>query len=219
MNDLLPIACGAGLRDGLNPCIFMACAVFIAGGFWLKKNSLRVGFLYFIFALSYAAGTLIFNFGPAQILVFQKSFIFAAKVLYFVLGAGSFILGVLFLKDWFSLNGGLPSENLTDEKIKSFTASSFPVRLMIIILALVFSAFATLWPINNYMMLLGNEALLKGQWQMIMPILLGYVFISMWPLWFVWSFLSIRNLRPSLLKIVCSAVFFTASSVMILIFK
>ena len=30
MNDLLAIAYGAGLKDGLNPCIFMTCAIVIA---------------------------------------------------------------------------------------------------------------------------------------------------------------------------------------------
>ncbi len=62
--------------------------------------------------------------------------------------------------------------------------------LMTVILAVVLSALATLWPINYYIMLLGNEAIIKGQWQIVMPLLVGYIVISMWPLWFVWAFLS-----------------------------
>ena len=37
MKDLWVIASGAGFQDGLNPCIFMTCAVFIAGGYGWKK--------------------------------------------------------------------------------------------------------------------------------------------------------------------------------------
>ncbi len=219
MNDLWIIASGAGLRDGLNPCIFMTCAVFISHGLWLRSNSLRMGWLRIIFALVYASSFLEFNFGPAQIFVFQKNFIFTAKIFYFVLGVWAFILGVLFFKDWFLMRRGLPAEDPTDEKIKPFAGRGLAVHLTTVILSLVLSALATLWPINNYIMLLGNEVFLKGQWQTVMPLLAGYVFFSMWPLWFVWAFLSVKNLRPSLLKILCAAIFFTASSSMILIFK
>ena len=87
MNGLGTIACGAGLQDSLNPCIFMTCAVFIIHGLWLKKRSLKSGWLRIIFALVYASSFLEFNFGPAQIFLFHKNFIFTAKILYFVLGA------------------------------------------------------------------------------------------------------------------------------------
>lgn len=219
MDNLWTIAGGAGLRDGLNPCIFMTCAVFIAHGFWLKKNSLRIGWLRIIFGLAYAAGALGFNFGPAQIFIFQKNFIFAAKIIYFVLGVCAFVSGILFFKDWFLTRGKLTAEDLTDEKAKPFAPSGLAVYLTTVILGLVLSALAALWPINNYIMLLGNEAILKGQWQTVMPFLAGYVFSSMWPLWFVWATLSIKNLRPSLLKIICASIFFTASSCVIFIFK
>ncbi len=219
MNNLGTIAYGAGLQDGLNPCIFMTCAVFIAYGLWLKKNSLGIGWWRIIFGLAYAAGTLEFNFGPAQIFIFQKNFIFAAKIIYFILGVCAFILGILFFKDWFLMRRGLSAGNLTDDKIKPFAGSGLAVYLMAVILGLALSALATVWPINNYIMLLGNETILKGQWQTVMPLLAGYVFFSMWPLWFVWAFLSIKNLRPSLLKIFYASIFFTASSCVIFIFK
>jgi len=211
MNDLLAIACGAGLQDGLNPCIFMTCAVFIKVVIPAKAgihNFSWMAWQRIVFVLVYASSFLEFNFGPAQIFILRKEFIFAAKILYFV-------LGILFLKDWFLIRRGLSAKNLTDEKIKPFVGAP----LMTIILGLGLSALATLWPVNNYVMLLGNEAFLKGQWQAVMPLLAGYVFFSMWPLWFVWAFLGIKNLRPSLLKILCASIFFTASSCMIFIFK
>ena len=114
MNDLWTIACGAGLQDGLNPCIFMTCAVFIIHGLWLKRSSLQSGWLRIIFVLAYAVSVLDFNFGPAQIFVFQKNFIFAAKILYFVLGVWAFVLGVLFLKDWVLLRRGAPAKDGSD---------------------------------------------------------------------------------------------------------
>jgi hypothetical protein len=220
MNDLDAIVYGTGLRDGLNPCIFMTCAVFIIHGLWLKKRSYKSGWLRIIFGLVYALSFLEFNFGPVQIFLFNKNFIFAAKFFYFVLSIWAFFIGILFLKDWFLMRRGQTADLQADEKIKSFVGSpSLAVLMTTVILGLLLSALATLWPINNYIMLLGNEAFIKGQWQMVMPMLLGYVFTSMWPLWFVWAISSIKNLRPSLLKIFCSAIFFTASSCIIFIFK
>jgi len=212
MNDLLFIALGAGLQDGLNPCIFMTCAVFIL-------NFSQIAWSRIIFVLVYALSFLEFNFGPAQVFTFQKNFIFTAKILYFVLGIWTFISGVLFFKDWFLMHHGLSAKDLTDKKIKPFVGGGLTVLLTTVMPAVVLSALATLWPINNYIMLLGNETILKGQWLMVIPLLAGYVLMSMWPLWFMWAFLSIKNLRPSLLKILCASIFFTASSCMIFIFK
>ncbi len=206
----MTIVCGVGLQDGLNPCIFMTCAVFIAYGRWIEKKS---------FVLVYALSTLFFNFGPAQIFIFRKEFIFAAKIIYFGLGLWAFVSGILFFKDWLLTHGKMPAKDPADEKIKPFAPSGLIAYLTTLILAVALSALATLWPINNYVMLLGNEAFLKGQWPMVMPLLAGYIFFSMWPLWFVWAFLSIKNLRPSLLKILCASIFLTASSCVIFIFK
>jgi len=205
MNDLFFIALGAGLKDGLNPCIFMTSAVFIA---YVRQR--------FIFVLVYALSFLEFNFGPAQIFIFQKNFVFAAKILYLILGVWAFVLGILFFKDWILIRRGRP---VPDGFPSPCGRGSLGALLTTVILGLALSALATLGPINNYIMLLGNEAFLKGQWQAVMPLLAGYVFFSMWPLWFVWAFLSIKNLRPSLLKIFCASIFFTASSCVIFIFK
>ena len=219
MNNLGVIACGAGLQDGLNPCIFMACAVFITLGFWFKRHSFRGGWLRISFVLVFALGVLIFNFGPVQILVFSKFFMIAVKVLNFIFGVGAFILGVVFFKDWVLLKRGLCPEGLDEGLSKPLTSAGFVVIFSTVIAALLLSALATFWPSNNYIMLLGNAAILKGQWQMVLPILLGYVVCVMWPLWFVWAFLSIKHLRPSLLKIVCASIFFTASSILVWVFK
>ncbi|MBF0571525.1 MAG: hypothetical protein HQL12_06585 [Candidatus Omnitrophica bacterium] len=219
MNDLIFTVSGAGLRDGLNPCIFMTCAFFITHGLWLKRISLRTGWLRFNFVLVYALGILVFNFGPAQIFVLQKNFIFTAKILYFILGVWAFVAGVLFFKDWFFLRRGLPVEDMTGKKMKIFFAGDAVVVLATVIPAMVLSALATLWPVDKYILLLGNLTILKGQWQMVMPLLVSYVVISMWALWLLWVLLGIKNLRLSLLKIICSSVFFTASSCMILMFQ
>jgi hypothetical protein len=219
MNGLGNIACAAGLKDGLNPCIFMTCAVFMVNRFWLPANSLRITWFSFVFVLVYALGFLEFNFGPAQIFVFQKEFIVAAKTIYLILGTWFFILGILFFKDWFLLNRGQLSTDPANEKMRPFAGNDLIVGLTTVILGLVLSAVSTLWPINNYMMLLGNETFLKGQWQAVMPLLTVYIFMSMWPLWLVWAFLSIKNLKPSLLRIFCAAIFFTASSCVIFMFK
>ncbi len=217
MKDLWFIAAAAGLRDGLNPCIFMTCAVFIALGLWLKISPVRAGWLRLIFALIYALTFLGFNFGPGQMLLFHKNFILTAKVLYLILGIGAFILGIVFIKEWYLLR--FKDKTNSDGKgISSRQDIKLQVLLMVV-LGIGLSALSTLWPINNYMMLLGNEALLKGQWSVIAPLLTCYVLLSMWPLWFVWAFLDINDLRPSLSTIFCAAIFFTASTVMILIFK
>jgi len=216
MKDLLTIACGAGLQDGLNPCIFMTCAVFIVYGFWLSSSPLPIRQLTITFGLIYILSTLNFNFGPGQIFVLQKSFCFAAKIIYFVLGIVAFILGVLSIKEWFLSYRRSTAAKMAGEKTN---IPVFLVWLITAVLAAVMSALATTWPVNKYIILLGNEAIIKGQWQTIMPLLVTYVLFSTWPLWFVWALLSIKNLRPALSKIICAAVFFTASSSMILLFK
>lgn len=217
MNALGAIAFGIGMQDGLNPCIFMTCGVFIILGLWLRLSALRVIWFRIFFVLVYALGALIFNFGPAQIFIFQKNFILAAKILYFVLGAGAFAAGILFIRDWFFY--GQQEENLIDQKLKCFAPRGLVAGLLTMVLAVVLSAIATLWPINSYFMILGNEAIIKGQWHTVIPLLAGYVFAGMWPLWLVWAFLSIKNVKPSLLKIFCAVIFLTASTTMIFIFK
>lgn len=198
----------------------MTCAVFIIHGLWLKRRSLKSGWLRIIFGLAYAAGVLEFNFGRAQIFVFRKEFVFTAKILYLGLGVWAFVAGILFLKDWVLLHRGAPAKDGSlPPKEGDQGRRILGVILTTILLGLVLSALATLWPIDNYIMLLGNEAILKGQWQAVMPLLAGYVFLSMWPLWFVWAFLSIKNLKPSLLKIFYASIFFTASTCMIFMFK
>jgi hypothetical protein len=197
----------------------MTCAVFMAYGFWLKKVSFPMGWVCIVFGLVYALSALVLNFGPGQIFVLQKNFVFAVKLLYFALGAWAFVLGVLFLKDWFLIHRGFPEKDPAQEEIKYFSSHSIAIYVTTIILAIVLSALSTLWPVDKYILILGNAALLKGQWQTGMPILVTYVLISMWPLWFVWAFLSVKSFQPSLLKIAYASIFLTASSCMILIFK
>ena len=219
MNSFGAIAVGIGLQDGLNPCIFMTCAVFILQGFWLKARSLKSIWLRVLFVLTYASSFLEFNFGRAQIFVLQKEFLFVSRIIYFILGIGTLILGVVFLKDWFLLSRKQSVKDLAENKVKVFTGSYVVMYFITSVLGVGLSALATAWPINAYIMLLGNTATLKGKWLIVMPYLSVYVLFSMWPLWFVWAFLSIKNLRPSMLKIFCASIFFTASACMILIFK
>ena len=217
MGDLWRIVIGAGLQDGFNPCTLMTCAIFIVHGIWAQKSVSRLGFLRLFFVLTYVLGAFFFNFGPMGTFLFQKTFVSSVRIIYFGFGMGSFVLGILFLRDWFLLRRRVP-EGLTAKKAAA-PASVIGAWLVTIILGVVLSALATLWPINYYMVLLGTGALLKGQWQAVLLLLAGYTIVSMWPLWFLWSFLSIKNLRPTLVRIVCAAVFFAASSSMILIFK
>src|SRR5689334_9753698 len=97
----------AGFHDGLSPCMFMTCAVFIYHGLWLKKGSLATGALSTVFALMYGAGVVAFNFGQGQVLVLHKDFMITAKILYFVLGLCAVIAGAFFFKDWIQLTRGL----------------------------------------------------------------------------------------------------------------
>jgi len=219
MNGLGPIVLGVGLQDGLNPCIFMTCAIFILYGLWLKANSVRVIWFRILFGISYLLGDLVFNFGPAQLFVFQKSFIFIDKILYFILGVFVLVFGILSLKDWFLLTRGSPVKDMPQHKIKPFMARGVIVLLTAVLLALVLSAMATAWPINSYFMILGNELVMKGRWGSMVSLIVGYVFCSIWPLWILWAFLSIKNLRPSLFKIIDAVIFLTASTAMIFIFK
>jgi hypothetical protein len=217
MWDLWRIAIGAGLQDGFNPCTLMTCAVFMLHGIWLSQYEPRLARLRILFVLTYIPGLLYFNFGPIGTTLFHKPFVLTAKIAYFVLGAASFILGSWFLKSWFLAHRG-HGEDLTSQKTKS------PVSIILLCLLTVFlsgllSMLATLWPINYYMALLGTGGPLNGQWQAVISLLAGYVITSLWPLWFLWAFLSIKNIRPTLFKIVCASVFFVASSSVILIFK
>ena len=220
MSDLWMLSWGTGLRDGLSPCMFITCAIFILSMFWFVKNSFKFGPAAIVFVISYALGIMFFNFGPAQLVLYNKYFILVAKLIYFILGLVALVLGVLFLKDWTVIRRGLPFKDVfAGVEGKECSGVDWRLFLLVIIIALFLSALATLWPMNVYMMLLGNEAFIKGQWQTVMPLVGGYVFSSMWPLWIVWAFLSVKNLGPSLLRIVSAAFFLVASSSMILIFK
>ncbi|MDE1921391.1 MAG: hypothetical protein KGI24_08105 [Candidatus Omnitrophica bacterium] len=218
MNDLLLIACGAGLRDGLNPCMFMGCALFIIHGLWLKQRFLSLAGSPVVFALVYFLGILFFNFTFGQLFILNKVFILTAQVAYLLLSVWVFVWGALFLKDWFLLSRGGVLAQPADGKKLSWPQGII-IWLVTVVLAAALSALATLWPVNKYMLLLGNMAVLRGQWQTGLPLLISYALVGMWPLWLVWAFLSVKNLRLSWLKIVCASVFFTASSCVMLLFK
>jgi hypothetical protein len=219
MNSLGVIGCGVGLHDSINPTIFMTCAVFIAGGFWLASSSIRLFWLRVIFVLAYTVSFMEFTFGPAQVLILHKEFFLAAKVIYAVLSAGTFVLGVVFLKDWFFLLRGHEAQSTAPGKSKPFEPNGLAVLLITVLLAVLLSALDSIGPVNTYILLLGNIAVLRGQLLTVIPLMLGYVFFSIWPVWIVWAFLSIKNLKPSLRKIICASIFFTATSCIILTFR
>ncbi len=217
MGDLWRSAIGAGLHDGFNPCILMTCAVFILHGTWIQKSSSHLGLLRLFFVLIYVLCSLFFNFGPAGTFLSQKFFMLTAKIIYFGLGICAFVLGVLFLKEWFIMRHR-PQEDLTGKKT-GLPVGMMRASLITLILGVVLSLLSTLWPVNFYIMLWGLGIAVNAQWYSVLLLLLFYTIMGMWPLWFLWSFLSIKNLRPTLLKIVCASVFLAATSCTILIFK
>jgi len=122
------------------------------------------------------------------------------------------------LKDWFLLNRGVIPTNLTSYKI--FPSINPIAGLVLSVLtAVVLSMLSTVWPINQYMVILSNAAVSRGQWLSILPLTAVYVLISLWPMWLLAVCLLARDLRLSMLKIISAAVFFAASTCMVLIFK
>lgn len=217
MWDLGQVVIGAGFQDGTNPCTLMTCAVFIVYGIWASGRYAHSDRLRWLFVLTYVFGLLCFNFSPMGVLLFHKPFVLTARIIYLALGVGCFVLGVVFVKDWFLLYRNTPKDVACPPTCPS--VNGIAMSLITFILAVVLSALATLWPINYYMTLLGAGGLVHGQWQVLIVLLVGYTAVSLWPLWFLWAFLSIKNLRPALCKIVCASVFFVASSSIILFFK
>jgi len=219
MNSLGAIACGVGLQDSINPTIFMTCAVFAAASLWLAQSPIRIFWLKVIFVCTYALGFLAFTFGPGQILILRKGFFLAAKVIYAGLSAGAFVLGVIFLREWFLMSRGTKGKVPAPKPAKPFDPNGLAVLMLTVMTAVLLSSLAAIGPINNYILLLGNIALLKGQWPVLIPLITGYITTSLWPLWIMWLLLNLNDRYPSLLKIICASIFFTASSCIILTFK
>jgi hypothetical protein len=217
MGDIWRIALGAGLQDGFNPCTFLTCAVFIVFGMRVGRHYPHLGWLRLFFILTYGLCVLFFDFGPVGLFLFHKVFVLTAKIIYLVLGVGSFGLGVWFFKDWFMAYRHTRED--VDIQETSLPQSGWIIFLITSMLVVVLSALATIWPANYYLTLLGSGWIINGQWQSVIVLLMGYTLVSLWPLWLLWSFLSIKTMRPALLKIVCASVFFVASSSVILIFK
>jgi len=130
------------------------------------------------------------------------------------LGLWAFVTGTLLLKAWFL-------KRYEEEPKPQFLGKSkwFFVLWATAVLGVLLSALSTIWPVDRFIFLLSSEAVLKNQWPTLTGLLGTYLVFSMWPLWLVWVFISIKELRPSLLRIVCAAIFLTASSCMIFIFK
>lgn len=208
------MAVGAGFQDGFNPCVLMTCAIFILWGMGIDRHVTQVARLRLFFILIYAVGVLFFNFGPVSVFFFKKSFIFMAKVVYFVLGLCSFLVGVWFLKDWFHM----PKGQKEVSPLQREPGAIGVVICLTFILVVFLSMLATLWPVNRYIAVLGLEGFVKGYREIILFLII-YTLASLWSLWFLWAFLSVKNIRPSLIKIVCGSVFFTASSSVIFIFR
>jgi len=217
MWDLWRIVIGAGFQDGANPCALMTCAVFMGHGILVSGRYAHLARLRWLFVLTYMFGLLYFNFGPMGVLLFHKTFVWTAKIIYLALGVGCFVWGVVFLKDWF-LSYRQPLKDLVTPPTCP-SVNALAMFLLAFILGVFLSALATLWPINYYMTLLGAGGFVHGQWQAMIQLLGLYTIVSLWPLWFLWAFLSIKNIRPALFKIICASVFFIASSSVILIFK
>lgn len=216
MNDLAIIVLGSGVQGGLNPCIFLSGAFFIVLERWVASDVRQRALFRVIFGMIFLLSSFMFIFGPGQVLTLQKNFISIAKGVCFIFSAGSFVLGVLSIKNWFTAYRKPSAGDLQDKKVKlPLLLGSLGVVVMAVVLCLL----STLWPVDYYVLYFGCEEIVKGQWNLALPVLGGYILVSMWPIWFVWALLSIKGLRPSFLRILCAAIFFTASTGVILIFK
>jgi hypothetical protein len=216
MSSLWTVACGSGLRDALNPCVFVTCSVFILQDMGFKKNGLAVGWLRVVFAVVYALVFFECNFGPGLRLVLRPEFILAAKYVYFVLGALALGLGVVFFKKWLSCYKQAASDEKPGAPYKDPGLNWF---LTTMILAGVLSLLSTVAPISTYIVMLSYAVIAKGLWLSAVPMLLGYFLCSLWPLWLVWWFLKIGNVRVSTVNIFYAGLFLIASSSMLLIFR
>ena len=217
MNSVGFIAWGSGLQDGLNPCVLMTCAVFIALRLWLKCAPDRAFVRCLLFVLVYAGSFFYFTFGPGQVLVLHKQFIFTARLLYLIFSLATGVFGFLFLADWVHLRKNADVKGLIEHKIKPLVLNAPLVVLISVIVAVLFSILATLGPVNYYILLLGNEAFLKGHWLPVIPVMASYVLASLWPLFLIMGVFSIKTLPLSLVRIIFAGVFFCASTCVIFI--
>ena len=59
--------------------------------------------------------------------------------------------------------------------LKPFKGHVASINLITVLVALVLSSLATIWPVSNYIIILGNAAMIKGQWQIVLSVL-GYMY-------------------------------------------
>ncbi len=216
MYSLWMIAGAVGLREGLNPCTFLSCAALVTLGQCL--DGAQANWLRLAYVLIYGLGFLFFDFGSGQALVLKPYFLVAGKYMFMVLGLAALVLGVQSLMAWFQMH---QAKTPSQQKILKPNASAvWPwfVYAATAASAVLLSALATFAPVNKYILVLGNEAMLKGQWKEVLPVLGGYTLFMLWPLWILCSFLSIKGLQATMRKIVSASIYFTASTCVIFIF-
>ncbi|MFC2060933.1 cytochrome c biogenesis CcdA family protein [Elusimicrobiota bacterium] len=100
---VLPVL-GAGLIDGLNPCAFGAIIFLITYlSMILKRKKREVFFTGISFTAGVFTAYFLLGLGLAELLYSIKNFHMASRVMYFIIGAVTLILGVLSFKDYFTI--------------------------------------------------------------------------------------------------------------------
>jgi hypothetical protein len=221
----LSVFLSAGIQDALCPMQLAMVAVCAAMMLCLRQSKQWVLLISAImFLLTLVFGAVVFDLKLFDALM-SPDFLSKVKWVFLMLGAGSLMVGVLFLREWYFVISG------TSRRFAEFFPTPYlgPLAgtLLAIILAGSLVFFASVWPINYQVLIQAEMAAMPGRLRYSLIALLVYECCrNVGPLLIVVSFFLARQGKSadflrgklSLLSIMASAFYIAVGGCLIFFF-
>jgi len=202
---------GAGLEDGINPCVLMTCAAMLGLRLWLERKGLKPEkFLGFFIAYVFAFNLALTMGVGAKFLstpVFHK----IAVVGGLALAAVFLAVGAVFFYDWMTgtiANISGPDYRGNRERQK---ARSWVLYLGIGVLGLLMSVAGSIWAADYNIIILSNNLLMPGRFWGTAGILAVYTLVQLWPAILLAVLFAWGQMTARLRQVITSAVFLSAA--------
>lgn len=217
-NNLWWVPLVAGLEDAVNPCVLISCVCFILWFGWLAQRPLGRGKYVFVFMALVYFLSLSFNIGIAQGILYAPQARQLIHAAYLFLGIVSIALGLIFIRDWRCLIAG-QQDLLSQAYWQKGNCSPRIAWVITVVLGLVLSCLASIWPMNYYMGVIGNNILMPGQFWSTVLLMAVYTAFALIPLYLMLALMRLRTSNARFFYAISAAIFIAGGVGAVYIFK